>query len=1520
MVQKLSLLLSCSRANVATELLAIQAELEDKASLSQQRLERIATVATLPPIQPIVRLPPIFYPDDRTYASGNTLNEESTPTQTKVTHTSTESRRIVSEHSTSALRLPTAEKRAESELRVSRQNEFNERQAIAAIDIRNRLEGIGTERKVYFPVGASVISFDELWQCKYSGTTSACTWMGRFPELASHFAISHHIFQDAGPDAKWTICLICNTPTPGWGPLSKCPTHACSTSSSRQKWYWGSLVKAVGTPGELASSPQSLEKIPLPRLAEQKEESRVNYADTVKDKTRKTSSRLTEGHPQYASGDANSQSEIWTTNLTRLQSAAYPSSASDFTKSTNKSDATPHTSVPSGSSYTHFQKGQESVLLGIQEEEAHMIKDDTVQGTSTEELPDPVDNVSTVSLSSTEYSPHQKDDAILRFTQAMLERLPENLNYVVVNETSRQQLLHRLRLALKEFAVAVEAVSNNNTHRRGIRMVRRLRQEIASRIHDEVLSLNQATENSRDLLIFTENLPSITMRERVRDWTANIDIPVTIDNQNPHMYQDLAETMPGFSPSGSPSPTNSSVAIGPGPPGMASLLQAHLTHSPPVDLYGNSVDPAEVMDYFTKQSAFDNLIDETERLFERYHGQKMNLIRQRTSLALRRHPEAGQKFSAFFSVDWALADFLINNYDAGRGQKLNHILATTGGSETAIMCTVGEYMTWCWPSYDTQLLHVIETVLCSSNSEQKWYRICAPGATRRKEPDGNQKANNSPLDVPISQYISADSTLRRFQVEGTEDFVISIAQQLSWLAAAYQEKSKTCNHAYVGFSQVAGLSTVEFEIDITLELPSALESGSCWNEVVGPAVVVNGFPLPKRGPEDRGLEVSISVMASLAGLPQAVTFGGGFVFKGQYHALVPIRGSSESIQWHLINTYPKRLRWIDIDKSCPGRLRGEVGGDAFWQKRSFLGWCPRVIELLGTAEYDYESVQCSKAHTCSRRLQLDKVTVGFSQWAQITGEFTLGKKDGFRRPNDLDDYEILLDDAKNMHVILHDTAHRRAYQTNGEELILHLIHHRKKLDSPRKMSDLEFADADRRAKSTRQVMHNNSEKVLHTRRQISSSALKEHRFKEEVKLLYSTLDGLRANIYPCEGRSLKLGRPFKLTASTSGWEYMEVVRNCRRMSPKTIELRKTCGRWNDYAKDIEALVLFGANFGDILKPTSVGTICSTFSSLPRNECYLAVRADALKDLFDQQGSPEDQAKLTPSGYTLNGSRTLYRPCYDVEHRRGPCIARRMLQIVKRSIHRNALIPLQSGGAVIIGETKTGPIQNILHREQDDKQTYGKPQCQHIQPSTRASRGPSTKANHQIQQKAFSVELTKAVVQPGDSLSVKSPDTSSDYEYIAESSTFSNSQWGSSLVKPTSNVTSVSSSWSSSGPSKITRDLAVSNSSSNHSPRINTDGKCKQPIRAIHPDSCVGFLKVEESVEWEISASAVCVSTMADKSLLPHRATPTIESLGKRESVTAVPPDLPRCLGPPAVNGNLASRKLRRQPKFSSLRG
>lgn len=341
-------------------------------------------------------------------------------------------------------------------------------------------------------------------------------------------------------------------------------------------------------------------------------------------------------------------------------------------------------------------------------------------------------------------------------------------------------------------------------------------------------------------------------------------------------------------------------------------------------------------------------------------------------------------------------------------------------------------------------------------------------------------------------------------------------------------------------------------------------------------------------------------------------------------------------------------------------------------------------------------------------MQIDKIVTGVSQIAQLTAEFTLGRRDGIRRPRqDQEDYETLLDGARAFHVILHDTAQARAFQTNGEDLILHMVFHRRNLEGlvarqasrTKDTEALTFAQPDRRALSTRDVMLQNADREISTRLPMKGGQRKARRFRDEVRELYDIIDRIWTRDYVEGGQNhkltIQLNNPLK--RFVPGWEYMDIVQmGAKKIRLKQAELSRTSGKWDSYARDIEAVVLFGANFGDIYRPAAPDLLCSTFATLPRNECFLAIRVDAIERLFEEQGSLEDQQMLTASGNTLFGPPNLFQPCYG-EHTKGEfCHSQRVLSVLKGNsisgritqlatgrIHK--ILPLQRDGAVIIGK-------------------------------------------------------------------------------------------------------------------------------------------------------------------------------------------------------------------------------------------
>jgi hypothetical protein len=145
------------------------------------------------------------------------------------------------------------------------------------------------------------------------------------------------------------------------------------------------------------------------------------------------------------------------------------------------------------------------------------------------------------------------------------------------------------------------------------------------------------------------------------------------------------------------------------------------------------------------------------------------------------------------------------------------------------------------------------------------------------------------------------------RVGGPEAFVVSIMQQLVWLAAVLTKKGSSISYAS---STLTKNKLYAYSIDVTLWDPPAEDSKSCWNSIAGPAILVQKFPLSTRDNEETGLEITAASMAAIAGIPRAAVFGGGVVFKARCHALVPVEERGYSVQWHLIDKYPRNLNGL----------------------------------------------------------------------------------------------------------------------------------------------------------------------------------------------------------------------------------------------------------------------------------------------------------------------------------------------------------------------------------------------------------------------------------------------------------------------------------------------------------------------------------------------------------------------------------------------------------------------------------
>ena len=166
-----------------------------------------------------------------------------------------------------------------------------------------------------------------------------------------------------------------------------------------------------------------------------------------------------------------------------------------------------------------------------------------------------------------------------------------------------------------------------------------------------------------------------------------------------------------------------------------------------------------------------------------------------------------------------------------------------------------------------------------------------------------------------------------------------------------------------------------------------------------------------------------------------------------------------------------------------------------------------------------------------------------------------------------------------------------------------------------------------------------------------------------------------------------------------GWEYMDLMQE-KHLRTKHTPLSGAGGLWKHYARDIRSLVLFGSNIEDIMKAAPLiqpGQPCSACLTLPRDECFLAVKVSTLNDLFEAQGSLKDQERLTASGLTLAGCPDPLKPCETNNdlNKGHVCIDKKVVRLANRSWGYKAKygpkmaagkisLPPRSTGAVILG--------------------------------------------------------------------------------------------------------------------------------------------------------------------------------------------------------------------------------------------
>ncbi|KUJ21185.1 uncharacterized protein LY89DRAFT_429259 [Mollisia scopiformis] len=744
----------------------------------------------------------------------------------------------------------------------------------------------------------------------------------------------------------------------------------------------------------------------------------------------------------------------------------------------------------------------------------------------------------------------QRQDIIKKFVDAILNELPRVPSTLHDYPQSRKLFQGRFQILLKCYSDQVKADAGRGARKQATKQIRFLRRDI-TRHFEQTIKVNGVNLKSQRIypIIVKQaeqiNLSEKTWAQKVDDWK------VLLASEDP-VYQkadnDLYDTkLPSSHIEAFSIADRGSLSC---PGSLYEFIDTDSSSESEVIeiVHTTSGEDRDIYEFLTTHQAFQVLLVQLQGLVERYYGNQMVVVQNRVLDSLRSpltkdNPNSGSH-SAMFCLDWDVLAFLQEQYPAGLAQDLGSVLTITGQASDAYMSTIRNYLEYAWPQCPLALLEALQGAITKYAEEETSRSIF--------------------FSLPKSGII-VSILEKSILVTGSEDFVVTMAQQIAWFVSACQASPTGLGTSYVSINESAsrfGLPLRTFIVSAEIEFLTTDDPGSCWNEVVGRSTIATGFPIPERLHSDKGLEVQLEVMAGLGGVTVATEFDGGYLLKARSIAFVPVERKGNSVQWHLVKTDAKRIMYRDIAEICPVRLLVDVlDQESLTSTRAFLGWCSGSINTLGTNIANYSGVGFSNANKPSGRVvALTGISVGFSHIVTGQASFAFGQHNGPYTASAPYWYLDVLEAAKDIHVIIQDMEQRRAWQTDGERAILHMILHNQAMNLQEikgKLVELQKADS-RSPSSVRAAMIQNANTVVMNDLHMDKREVSDKLFRDLVGDMYTRLEGLEGNAEKVTLAGIELKLDWR--RRVQGFEYKDLVQKKHKMFIKRAELRKTCGQ------------------------------------------------------------------------------------------------------------------------------------------------------------------------------------------------------------------------------------------------------------------------------------------------------------------------------------------------------------------------
>ena len=156
------------------------------------------------------------------------------------------------------------------------------------------------------------------------------------------------------------------------------------------------------------------------------------------------------------------------------------------------------------------------------------------------------------------------------------------------------------------------------------------------------------------------------------------------------------------------------------------------------------------------------------------------------------------------------------------------------------------------------------------------------------------------------------------------------------------------------------------------------------------------------------------------------------------------------------------------------------------------------------------------------------------------------------------------------------------------------------------------------------------------------------RFEDRVNEMYRTLVKMFAWQEERMGKSgIKVRK--RMRVHLEGWDFSEITRGAlTTLHPKAATLEAVGLGWVDFMRSINAVVLLGNGFGEIMQATKHHN-CQQWAQLPRNRYYLAASLADMKQIANYYGDPSTRPTRICDDLVWYHRADMFADCRREEH-------------------------------------------------------------------------------------------------------------------------------------------------------------------------------------------------------------------------------------------------------------------------------